>query len=242
MPTSLAYGKSLEELDLVLVHDNRGAQAILRSMMSTMRFARLRVYEKAEKALNEMMADPPNALISEWQMRPMSGHKLVKTIRNRLMDPLCFLPILAVTSMPTMSLLDRAFSVGVSNLLVMPISPTELRRRIEWLGHDSREFILHGESYSLDGIEEVLEERVRRTDISALLNRQKAARDNVATQAANAQDIVDQIVNGDTPPEELEAVKPTAARTLQDAASTRNPPSDQKPEKSKSTWNSWSMA
>jgi len=227
MTTSLAYGKPLEELDLVLVHDNRGAQAILRSMVASMHIARLRVYERAEKALHDMMIDPPTALIAEWHMKPVSGYRLVRMIRNSSMTPLCFMPILAVTPMPTLSLVDKAFSVGVNNIIVMPIAPVVLRRRLEWLRSDSREFVLDGDQYVLDGIEEILDERVRRNDVAALLRRQKAMQDALTRRAENAQDLVDRIVNGEV--------------DLDEYGEGDTAPVPEKTEKSKSTWNSWTM-
>lgn len=232
MPKSLAYGLPLESLDLVLVHDNRGAQGILRSMISSMRIGRLRVYEHADKALNDMMIDPPSALIAEWDMKPMSGYRLTRLIRSRTMEPLSFVPILAVTPMPTLSLVDRAFSVGVTNIIVMPVSPVVLRRRIELLAHDDREFVLQGDNYVLDGIDEVLEERVRRTNIADMLRRQKAMQEALTRRAQTAQDLVDRIVNGEVDLEELEGAPPPPVPV---------PVPGKAPRKPRSTWSGWTV-
>jgi two-component system chemotaxis response regulator CheY len=225
MPTSFAYGKPLESLDVVLVHDNRGAQAILRSMVSSMHIARLRVYDHADKALSDMMVDPPTVLLAEWEMKPMSCYRLVRTIRHKDMEPLSFVPILTVTPMPTMTMVDRAFTIGVNNIIVMPVSPVALRRRFEWLLQDDREFVMQDNHYVLDGMEEVLEERIRRADIGNLLRRQKAMQDALAKQAENAQNLVDRIVSGEIEEKHLEAEAAKAA----------------KPDPSKVTWNSWNV-
>lgn len=229
MSKSLAYGLPLESLDVVLVHDNRGAQGILRSMISSMRIGRLRVYEHADKALNDMMIDPPSALIAEWDMKPMSGYRLTRLIRSRTMEPLSFVPILAVTPMPTLSLVDRAFSVGVSNIIVMPVSPVVLRRRIELLTHDDREFVLQGDNYVHEGIDEVLEERVRRTNIADMLKRQKAMQEALARRAQTAQDLVDRIVNGEVDLEDLEGGAPPSPVPVK---ASRKP---------RSTWSGWTV-
>ncbi|WP_436641183.1 response regulator [Microbaculum sp. FT89] len=221
MPTSLAYGKTLASLDVVLVHDNRGAQAILRSMVSSMHIARLRVYDYAEQALSDMMVDPPTVLIAEWEMKPMSGYRLVRTIREKDMEPLSFMPILAVTPMPTLSMVDRAFSIGVNNIVVMPVSPVALRHRFEWLLRDDREFVLQDNHYVLGGMEEVLEERIRRADIGNLLRKQKAMQDAIAKRAENAQDVVDRIVNGEV--------------------GEHDPTHGGQADQSKVTWNSWNV-
>lgn len=230
MPKSLAYGQPLDALDVVLVHDNRGAQGILRSMISSMRIGRLRVYDHADKALHDMMIDPPSALIAEWDMKPMSGYRLTRLIRSRTMEPLCFVPILMVAPMPTLSLVDRAFSIGVSNIIVMPVSPVVLRRRLEWLAHDDRDFTLKGESYVLDGMDDVLEERVRRSDIADMLKRQKAMQEALTRRAQTAQDLVDRIVNGEVDIEDMEPAPPPPAPA--GIGGTRKP---------RSTWSGWTV-
>lgn len=221
MPTSLAYGRPLSSLDVVLVHDNRGAQGILRSMVSAMHVNRLRVYDHAEQALSDMMVDPPTVLVAEWEMKPMSCFRLVRTIRQKGMEPLSFVPILAITPMPTLTMVDRAFSNGVNNIVVMPVSPVALRRRFEWLLQDDREFVLQDTHYILDGMEEVLEERVRRADIGNLLRKPKAMQDALAKRAENAQDLVDKIVNGEVD----ESGLGTGGQ----------------PDPEKITWNSWNV-
>lgn len=233
MPTSLAYGKPFEELDVVLVHDNRGAQAILRSMVSSMRIARLRVYDHADKALSDMVADPPNALICVWEMKPMSGYRLVRMIRHKSMKPLSFVPVLAVTAMPTLTMVDRAFTIGATNIVVMPVSPIVLRRRLEWLSHDNREFGLRDDHYVIEGMEEVLEERVRRNGAANVLQRQKAMQEALARRAETAQDMVDRIVNGEVDVDELEK-NPAVLDKQALPKAAGSPPG-------KVTWNSWAM-
>jgi len=224
MPTSLAFQKPLESLDVVLINENRGTQTMLRSMVSHMNIARIRAYDHAEQALGDMVADPPTVLLADWSMKPMSGYRLIRMIRNQSMEPLCFVPILAVTAMPTLTMVDRAFSIGASNIIVMPVSPEVLRRRFEWLAQDGREFTLEGDSYVINGMDEVLEDRVRRTNLGNLLQRQKAMQDALSKRAENAQDMVDKIVNGEVEIDESKSVPPTG-----------------KPDPSKVTWNSWNV-
>jgi len=220
MPKSLAYQRPIESFDVVLINDNKGTQTMLRSMLSSLQFMRIRAYDNAEKALGDMVVDPPTVLMTDWSMKPMSGYRLSRMIRSKEMDPLCFVPILAVTPMPSLTVVDRAFSIGVSNIIVMPVSPVVLRRRFEWLCRDDREFVLEGENYVIDGMEEVLETRVRRNDLGKMLARQKAMQDALSRRAENAQDLVDRIVNG-----EMDIDDPAAIP----------------PDQPKVTWNSWNV-
>jgi len=222
MTANLAYGMALEALDIVLVDDNRGTQSVLRSIIAQMHIKRLRVYESAETALQEIVNDPPSVLIAEWRMKPMSGYRLLRALRDRSMTPLCFLPVLVVTAVPTVTMVDKAFSIGANNVLIMPLSPVALRERLQWLCTDPREFILKRGRYVLDGIEEALEQRVRGNVFGTMLEHRHAADSSLARRAEQAQDLVDRIVSGDVDPETI-------------------PPEILSPEDAPANWNGWTM-
>lgn len=223
---SLAYGSSVEELDVVLIQDNRGSQAILRSMISSFRVKRLRVYDRADDALKDMMVDPPSVVVTDWRMRPVSGQRFTRLVRSSSMEPLCFVPIVVVTSGVTLSIIDKAFSAGVNTILVKPVAPAALRQRLDWLTRDGRPFVASGDGFVVEGIEEILETRVRRNDFAELMRRQRRMQDALARHAEDAQDLVDRIVNGEVEMEEV-------ARS--EGAQTR--PGRKKVD----TWHSWAM-
>lgn len=225
MKSNLAYGRTLESLDVVLIQDHRGSQAILRSMIAAFRVRRLRVYDRADDALKDMMIDPPSVVVTDWNMKPMSGFRFSRMIRNRSLEPLCFVPVIVVMANATMSMVDRAFSVGANAVLVKPVAPIVLQRRLEWTTRDDRGFELKGDSYVVAGIEKVLEERVRRNDFTELLRRQRAVQDALSRQAESAQDLVDKIVNGEVDVESCDL----------DVSGAR------RPAKPVYTWNSWTM-
>lgn len=174
MPHTLAYGRSIDSLDVVLVQDNRGSQAIMRSMISSLRVRRLRVFERAEEALGQMMIDPPHVVVTDWDMKPMSGNRFTRLVRRKAMEPLCFVPIIVAMVNATLSKVDRAFSSGANCVLVKPIAPVTLRRRLEAVTRDTRGFALKGDGYVVAGLEEVLEARVRRNELAEMLRRQRA--------------------------------------------------------------------
>ena len=222
MARNLAYGMALETLDIVLVDDNRGTQSVLRSIIAQMHIDRLRVYESAETALQEIVNDPPSVLIAEWRMKPMSGYRLVRALRDSSMTPLCFLPVLMVTATPTVTMVDKAFSIGANNILIMPLSPVVLRERLQWLCVDPREFVLNGDRYVLDGIEDALESRIRSNAVEAMLRRKHSMGNALARRAERAQDLVDRIVTGDMDPDGM-------------------PPNALPPENTATDWNGWTM-
>ncbi len=108
MPLHTAYGLPLEELDVVAIDDSKAMQGIYRSVFSTMRTKRSRVYGDPERAMNAMLNEPPNALLLDWRMDGTSGAKLLRTLRLKQMDPLCFLPVIVVSAYGTQSIVELA--------------------------------------------------------------------------------------------------------------------------------------
>ena len=100
------------------------------------------------------------------------------------------------------------------------------------LPHDDREFILQGDNYVLEGIDEVLEERVRRTNIADMLKRQKVMQEALARRAQTAQDLVDRIVNGEVDLEEFEGTAPPPVPV---------PVPRRVPKKPRGTWSGWTV-
>ena len=144
MPPHTAYGIDMEMLDVIVVEDSKPMQTILRSMLSTLRVARIRMFDDAMEALQAMLSEPPHVIISDWHMEPTSGYQLLRMIRHRQMEPLCFVPLVFVTAHGTRAVAEKAFRGGAHYLLVKPMSPNTLHQRLMCLARDSRRFVRRG--------------------------------------------------------------------------------------------------
>jgi response regulator RpfG family c-di-GMP phosphodiesterase len=121
-------------------------------------------------------------VLTAWDIGKHTGEKLLNVIRHRRMEPLCYLPVIVVTAHATLRVVDQAFSAGCTSLLVKPISPQSLLRRVDWITNDHREFVEEGNSLAISGVKEVLESRVRKRKLSTV----------IASNSA-----VDALLNGD---------------------------------------------
>ncbi len=156
MPIHTAYGLPLEELDLVAIDDSKAMQGIYRSVFSTLRTKRARVYGDPERAMNAMLNEPPNVLLLDWRMEATSGAKLLRTLRLKQMDPLCFLPVIVVSAYGTQSTVELAYRLGANGFLLKPISPESLVKRLQWVTNDERNLLLENDRYVIEGVEEKL--------------------------------------------------------------------------------------
>ncbi|WP_346906276.1 response regulator [uncultured Roseibium sp.] len=153
-----AYGLGLEDLDVVIVEDSKPMQTLIRSILISFKVARVRVFDSADDALEAMLSEPPNVILADWRMTPTSGYQLLRLIRHRHMEPLCYVPLLFITAHGTRALVDKGLRAGAHHLLVKPLSPSTLCSRLKWLLTDERPMILENSGfYNIEGIHKTLD-------------------------------------------------------------------------------------
>ena len=180
-----ALGMAVEDLNIVLIDPSRTMQTILRSILQQMRPKRLRVHDSAQEALRDMMNEPPDLVLTEWRMDQMSGSALIKAMRHKSMEPLCFIPIIVITGSATRSSVETALKIGAQSLLVKPVSPTSLRQRIEWVVRDERPMVLQGTNYVIDGVSATLEAQQAKKRLPSILNQLRMIDNTDAFQVAH---------------------------------------------------------
>ncbi|WP_417683962.1 response regulator [Roseibium sp.] len=158
-----AYGLGLEDLDVVIVEDSKPMQTIIRSILLSFKVSRVRAFDSADEALQSMLAEPPNVILTDWRMAPTSGYQLLRLVRHRHMEPLCYVPILFVTAHGTRPLVDKALRAGAHHILVKPVSPATLYNRLRWLVNDDRPLVLENSGfYNIHGIQRALDEQAEK--------------------------------------------------------------------------------
>ncbi|GGB43595.1 hypothetical protein GCM10011316_14510 [Roseibium aquae] len=152
-----AFGLGVEDLDIVVVDDSKPMQTLIRSILLSFRVARVRAFDSVDEALQSMMAEPPNVILTDWRMGPTSGYQFLRLIRHRHMEPLCYVPLMFITAHGTRALVNKALRAGAHHLLVKPLSPSTLYSRLRWLVQDARQMILeHSGFYNVSGINEAM--------------------------------------------------------------------------------------
>lgn len=147
--------------NIVVVEGTRHGQSFVRSLLAGMRVGRVRTFEDGESALNEMRIDPPALVITDWEVRARGGYWLVANMRRAEMDPLCFVPVLALTSEISWSMLDIALEVGVNAVALKPISATAFKRQVDVLVGTKVPFVEQDGVYVPAATLEVLETKMR---------------------------------------------------------------------------------
>ena len=183
----------MEYLDIIVVEDSKPMQTIIRSILLSMNIGRLRIFESAEDALQSMLSEPPNLIITDYRMSPMNGYQLLRSIRNRKMAPLCYVPVIVITAHGTRSVVEKAYRGGAHTVLVKPISPKVLHQRLEWLIRDSRKFGNDDTGHCVvDGVGPLLDDHTERF---IALTQAREYHEHMTKKVTEKQDVVDRIIS-----------------------------------------------
>lgn len=117
----------------ILVVDDAGvARKIVARMVTSLGFEVIMAAD-GQQALDAIdRADPPAAVITDWNMPVMDGRELAKAIRSE--TEIAHLPILMVSSEADPRRVTRALLAGVDEYLFKPIDESMIRERLEIMG------------------------------------------------------------------------------------------------------------
>ncbi len=195
-----AYGLNLDSLDIVIVDDSRTVLTMIRSMISSLKVARVRTFDRGDLALQAMLHEPPNVILTDLVMNPMSGTQLLHLVRQKTMVPLCFVPVIVVTAHATQKRVAQLFQAGAHHVLAKPLSAAVLQQRLVSLLKDDRLMDLAGDRYIISGMRETLREKRSKL---ASLEKAREFHEQIIPQAKEHQKQVDNILNHEVIPEHL---------------------------------------
>ncbi len=154
-----SFGKDISQLDVVLVEQSKPTQAILRGILGTLKLGRVRVYDSPGDALPMLISEPPELVLTGWEMKPVSGFQLLKLMRSGRIPELINVPLVFITAYGTRALVTRALEAGAHHLLVTPVSSSVLKKSLESICKDRRQFIRNNEGgFIIDGTAKRLEQ------------------------------------------------------------------------------------
>ncbi len=219
-----AYGLDIEELDAVIVEDSKPMQTIMRSILMSFKVARIRVFDSVDEALQSMLAEPPNVILTDWRMSPTSGYQLLRLVRHRHMEPLCYVPILFVTAHGTRPLVDKALRAGAHHILVKPVAPATLYNRLRWLVNDDRPMVLENSGfYNIQGINEALDSQAEKIQTleSARIYHEQAIKRLVEVKGAVEKEFNGTMPEDEHKTEQVPAKKPSSRAFASAARASR---------------------
>jgi len=112
---------------VILADDDTPTRRIVARILETAGY-HVRQATNGQAALDALRADPPDFLITDWQMPGMDGLELCRAARQEPLDRYVYLMI--VTSKSETKNMVQAIAAGADNFLAKPIVPGELLARL----------------------------------------------------------------------------------------------------------------
>lgn len=131
MPAVAASGVSLLPTPKVLVaDDDRYLAALVRQTLEECEIT-VEVASNGEEALRIANWFQPDAIVLDTMMPVIDGIEVLERLRRNVLHQVT--PVLMLTSLRTVSDIQRAMASGASGYLTKPFRPDELLKRVQWM-------------------------------------------------------------------------------------------------------------
>ncbi len=113
---------------ILIVDDYKTMLRIIRNLLSQLNFGNVEEAGDGKTALEKMRSKPPELVISDWNMEPMTGLQLLREVRAdaALKDT----PFIMITAESKTENVVAAKEAGVSNYIVKPFNAETLKSKL----------------------------------------------------------------------------------------------------------------
>lgn len=131
-----------QNVDLLLVDPKAHNRSSLRHTLNDLDFCEIRFGSTVADVLRAIDTRLPDLLITDSDLQDGDVCKMIEGIRSNQIGPNPFLPIMVITWNPSNELVERVVNSGADDLLVQPISRSQLRDRINVLTFNRKPFVV----------------------------------------------------------------------------------------------------
>lgn len=117
------------DIAVLVVDDYKTMTRIIRNLLKQIGFSDIDDAANGEEALKHLQSKSYGLIISDWNMHPMTGYELLKSVRGD--DNLKEIPFIMVTAEAKSDNVVAAKEAGVSNYIVKPFNAQTLKEKIE---------------------------------------------------------------------------------------------------------------
>ncbi len=117
-----------KNMRILIVDDYKTMLRIIRNLLNQLNFVNVAEASDGNTALEKMRSTPPELVISDWNMEPMTGLQLLREVRAdaTLKDT----PFIMITAESKTENVVAAKEAGVSNYIVKPFNAETLKTKL----------------------------------------------------------------------------------------------------------------
>jgi two-component system, chemotaxis family, chemotaxis protein CheY len=116
-------------MPILVVDDYNTMVRIMRKLLKQCGFENVDDASNGEEALRKISEKDYGLVITDWNMEPMTGFEVLKTVRGS--EKTAQLPVILVTAESKADNIEAAKQAGVNGYLVKPFTAPVLMERIE---------------------------------------------------------------------------------------------------------------
>jgi len=131
----------ISQLRFMIVEDNPFMQRVLKQLLRSYNVRLMREASDGAEAFKLLESFPPDIILVDWEMMPLSGLDFIKLVRTSDESPDRFVPIIMVTAYSEAANIRAARDAGVTEYLVKPVSAVNLFSRIKRIIEKPRPFV-----------------------------------------------------------------------------------------------------
>lgn len=113
---------------ILIVDDYKTMLRIIGNLLKQLGFEHIDEATDGKMALDKISSNDYDLIVSDWNMEPMSGMQLLKTLREK--EKYKSLPFIMVTAESKTENVIAAKKAGVSNYIIKPFNAATLKSKI----------------------------------------------------------------------------------------------------------------
>ena len=114
---------------------------LLKSLLNTFGIENVMSARDGEEGYKVFCKEAPDLVITDWMMKPTDGISFTRRIRNDMMSPNQFTPVILMTGFSEKRRVMQARDAGITEFLVKPFNARDLYRRIVQIIEKPRQFV-----------------------------------------------------------------------------------------------------
>ena len=141
---------TIEEAVVYVIDDDAMHLSMMHFLLRRIGFKKVKMFSEVELAFEQMQIQPPDLIISDWNMDPVDGFQFLKMVRRNV--DLTATPFIMVTANTSEHYWRDAIIAGVTEFVPKPLSVDSFRRAV-MIGMNMSDEIPNITKMQLDHIE-----------------------------------------------------------------------------------------
>jgi len=117
-----------KNMPILIVDDYKTMLKIIRNLLAELGFTNVEEASDGTQALEKLRTQSFSLVISDWNMEPMTGYDLLRTVRAD--EKLSRMPFIMVTAEAKAENVVAAKKAGVNNYIIKPFTAATLRSKL----------------------------------------------------------------------------------------------------------------